>query len=421
MTLEQVDLAIVGAGPAGLTAGVEVSRHGGRVVILEEGPVPGGRLRSQIHPQRRWSFGQGYKWSNGAYKAKYLAKAAIEAGVKIVCGASVWTISPGWFVGVTPTDSTMPGKTFPTGFETRSVLIATGAVQNPLPISGWTLPGVITAGAAQTLINVNRVLPGRHVVIIGIDPLSIAVARLMTAVGIDVKGVLLPPANNLHSGPSTPRQALHALSQICREAPTFGFRILGILSDGMGGLAAQLFSKNGIKIDGFPLMLRRTILGIEGAEKAEQVRIAALRANGTVVSTSEESWTVDAVVTSAGLHPLIELTQVAGCPLSHISALGGWVPVHSRNMETPVSGLFVAGSVTGVENARVAEAQGETAGTSISGYLRLLKGSVLKKKLVKQKLAIERARRESFPFLAGTKAGRMEMSRSWRKHAARAD
>ncbi len=90
-------------------------------------------------------------------------------------------------------------------------------------------------------------------------------------------------------------------------------------------------------------------------------------------------------------------------------------------METPVSGLFVAGSVTGVENARVAEAQGETAGTSISGYLRLLKGSVLKKKLVNQQLAIERARRESFPFLAGTKAGRMEMSRSWREHTASAD
>ena len=417
MTFEQVDLAIVGAGPAGLAAGIEVSRQGGRVVILDEGPVPGGRLRSQVHPRRRWPFGKGYKWSNGAHKAEHLEKAALEAGVKIVCSASVWTISPGWFVGVMPTDPTLPGKAFPTGLETRAVLISTGAVQNPLPIPGWTLPGVITAGAAQTLINVNRVLPGRRVVVIGVDPLSIAVARLMAAVGIDVKGVLLPPANNLHSGPVTPQQALRALSQICREAPGFGFRLFGILSDGLGGLAAQPFSKNGIKIDGFPLMLWRTILGIEGTEKAKEVQIAALRADGTVVSTSVESWSVDAVVTSAGLHPLIELTQVAGCPLSHISALGGWVPVHSRYMETPGSGLFVAGSVTGVENARVAEAQGGTAGTSISGYLGLLKGSVLKKRLVNKQLEIERTRRESFPFLAGTKAGRMEMSRSWRKHA----
>ncbi len=421
MTFEPVDLIIVGAGPAGLTAGIEVSRQGGRVVILDEGPTPGGRLRSQVHPRRRWPFGHRYRWSNGAYKAEHLTKAAIEAGVKIVCGASVWTISPGWFVGVTPTDPSMQGKTFPTGFETRAVLIATGAVQNPLPISGWTLPGVITAGAAQTLINTNRVLPGRRVVIIGVDPLSIAVARLMTAVGIDVKGVLLPPANNLHCGPATPRQALHALSRLCRESPAFRYRVLGILSNGAGRLAARLSSKKGIKIDGFPLMLRRTILSIEGAGKAERVQIASLRENGTVLPAAEEWWPVDAVVTSVGLHPLVELAQIGGCPMSHISGLGGWVPVHSPNMETPVSGLFVAGSVTGVENAGVAEAQGKTAGISISGYLKLLKGSVLKKKLANQQLAIESARRESFPFLAGAKAGRIKMSRSWRKHAARVD
>ena len=67
----------------------------------------------------------------------------------------------------------------PTGFETRAVLVATGAGQNPLILPGWTLPGVITAGAAQTMINVHRVLPGHQAVIIGIDPLGLAVAQLL--------------------------------------------------------------------------------------------------------------------------------------------------------------------------------------------------------------------------------------------------
>ncbi|MFQ5485622.1 MAG: hypothetical protein ACE5DO_09885, partial [Desulfobacterales bacterium] len=188
-----------------------------------------------------------------------------------------------------------------------------------------------------------------------------------------------------------------------------------------GGFAARFFLKNGIKIYGFPLMLKRMILNIEGAGKAERVQIASLRADGAAVPAAEKWWPVDAVVTSAGLHPLVELLQLCGCPLSHISGLGGWVPIHSQNMETPVSGLFVAGSVTGVENAGVAEAQGKTAGISISGYLKLLKGSVLKEKLANQQLAIESARRESFPFLAGTKAGRIKMCRTWRKHATRVD
>ena len=212
MAIEKADLVIIGAGPAGLAAAAEVARRNGNVVVLDESSIPGGRLPSQIHPEPGQTRGSQKRWSNGSAKAAQLVKEAKENGAKILCGASVWGIFPEWHVAVAPA---YPGATqngFPMGFDVRAVLIATGATQSPLILPGWTLPGVITAGAAQALVNVHRIMPGYRPVIIGVDPLSCSVALLMAAIGADVLGVFLPPANGLQFGPSSPKSAIQALS-----------------------------------------------------------------------------------------------------------------------------------------------------------------------------------------------------------------
>ena len=413
MAIEKVDLVIVGAGPAGLAAAAEVGRQNGNVVVLDESPQPGGRLPSQIHRAPR-SAGHGNgSWSNGAAKAETLTSEAQNAGAGILCGVSAWGIFPDWYIGTAPTDSSRPMSDCPAGFEARAVLVAAGAGQNPLILAGWTLPGVITAGAAQTMVNVHRVLPGHKAVIIGIDPLCLAVAQLLGAVGAEVLGVFLPPANGLQPGPTSPKAAIQALSEFSAYAPGFLMALAAKAGKYMSTLAAACFPQRGLKIGGFPLMLRQAALSISGSERVEAVKIAALSSDGHLISGSPKQLPADIVITSSGLSPLVELAQVAGCPLHYFPEMGGWVPVHSDRFETLQPGLFIAGSISGVEGAGVAEIQGRIAGLAAADYLKLADRQVLRREIHKHQKNVIKARQAAIPFYPRIEAGRARMNRIW--------
>ena len=187
MKAERVDLVVIGAGPAGLAAAAEVSIKGGRVVVLDENPIPGGRLPSQVHldVEQLWRLKR--RWVVGRDRALRLVDEARTAGTRIRCGRSVWHVFPtgtAWHVCTSPT---VPGKEkLHDGFayDAGALVVATGAVQKPLPFSGWTLPGVFTAGAVQTMVNVNGVLPGNRVLVLGVDPLGVSAAQLLSACGV---------------------------------------------------------------------------------------------------------------------------------------------------------------------------------------------------------------------------------------------
>lgn len=417
MTIEKADLVVIGAGPAGLAAAAEAARHRIDVVVLDESPIPGGRLPCQIHPlPGRKRAGQS-RWSNGAEIAAQLVERAQKAGARIFCGATVWGIFPDWYVGLVPTAPRIESHVLPIGIESKAVLIATGATQIPLIMPGWTLPGVMTAGAAQTMLNVHRILPGERAVVIGVDPLSMSVAQLMAEAGIQLAGIFLPPDNGLQSGPASPRAAIHSLSRFSAWAPTATLAVLAGLCKYLAKPAAALFPHNGINIEGVRLRLRQTVATIEGRDRVQMVQIANVRSNGTLVGDRRVPLATDVVITSNGLAPLTELAQVAGCSLTWIPDLGGWVPLHSDRFETSLPGLFLAGSMTGVEGAPVAEAQGRVAGAAAFGYLHSAAGSDLENELRILKQSVMDARKEAIAFYPGIQAGRAEMARRWQKRA----
>ena len=233
-------------------------------------------------------------------------------------------------------------------------------------------------------------------------------------------GVFLPPDNGLQFGPVLTRAAIQELSRFGPAAPTAALAILAGLSKYLSKPAAAIFPYNGISIEGVRLRLRQTVVGIEGTA-AQRVQVADLGSDGVLVAGKKTSLEADVVVTSNGLAPLTELAQVAGCPLTWISDLGGWVPLHNEHFATPVPGLFVAGSITGVEGAPVAEAQGRLAGAAVCGFLQSAAATELENDLRIFKRSVVKARKEAIAFYPDIEAGRAEMARRWQDWVKRAD
>jgi sarcosine oxidase subunit alpha len=411
MKMNTLDLVVVGGGPAGLSAAAVVAGLGGRVLVLDESASAGGRLPGQAHPEFRLSGRPA--WSSGAARARELLQKATAAGAEIRCGVSVWGISPGWFVSVAAADPSRSGTKLPAGFHAKAVLIASGASQNPMVFEGWTLPGVITAGAAQSLVTRHGVLPGRHAVVIGIDPLSLSTGWLLSACGADVKGILLPP-EGYSIAPSSPSAVLAGLAHTVGHLPCVGLKLAGRLFAFLSPLAARGFPSGGVRVNGCRLMARRQAVCVRGDRRVREARVVTLDAAGRPIAGSAAGWEVDVVVTSAGLHPLTELAQAAGCPMRYFPSLGGWVPLHGARMETPLQGLFVAGSITGVEGAGVAEAQGHLAGLSVAQHLRLEEPRVLNGEIESAGLRVEEARASCLPFFPDVDRGRERLAAAWR-------
>ncbi|MFD0697415.1 NAD(P)/FAD-dependent oxidoreductase [Paenibacillus sp. GCM10027628] len=352
------DVLIVGAGPAGLSAAISCAERGIKVKVVDEFMKPGGRLLGQMHQEPNGS------WWNGIEEAAKLHDKAKSLSVDIELGVSVYDVkqtSDGWEVY---TSSGVRAVT--------ALLLATGAAETATPIPGWTLPGVMSIGAAQVMTNVHRVRVGMRGIIVGINVLSMAIARELQLAGIDIAAMVLPSRSIINREASSPQKVMQSMMRLGHLAPTPILRLgSGLMRySPLQTWGLRLYPKNGIKIWGIPLQLRKAAINIEGKEKVESVQLADLTPKGEIVSHSIRSDPVDFVCMAGSLYPLAELAAVAGCPFRFVPSLGGHVPLHNAQMQTPLTGLFVAGNITGIESAKIAAAQGTVAGISIAAFLR---------------------------------------------------
>ena len=123
------------------------------------------------------------------------------------------------------------------------------------------------------------------------------------------------------------------------------------------------------------------------------MKISTINPAGEVIPGTEEIIGADFVCIAGGLYPLAELAAVAGCPFYHIEELGGYVPLHNERMESTLPGLYVAGNITGIEGAKVAMCQGQTAGLSIANNLE---NGILEKDLVSSIQHTEHTRENAY-------------------------
>ncbi len=313
----KTELAVIGGGPAGLCAAIEAARRGVETTLVDENRKAGGQLFKQIH--RFFGSEEHRAGIRGITIGDQLLEEARRAGVKTLLDSVAWGLFPDRSVGLTTGGRAQT-------LEAAKVIIATGAIENSLSFPGWTLPNVMGAGAAQTMVNVHRVLPGSRVLIVGSGNVGLIVAYQLLQAGAEVLAVV-------EALPEVSGYQVHA-SKIVRM--------------------------------GVPILCRHTITRAEGKTCVERAEIAAVDEAFRPLPGSERLLEVDLVCIAVGLRPLAELAWMAGVRFEYLPALGGHVPVHDGSMQTTLAGVYVAGDVSGVEEASSAMEEGRIAGIAVS-------------------------------------------------------
>lgn len=326
----KTELAVIGGGPAGLSAAIEAAKYGVQAVIIDENHKAGGQLFKQIHK----FFGSKEHWAGvrGIDIGKILLEQTKEFNIDLLLDTVVWGVFEDHKIGIS--DKGGSGV-----IEADKIIVATGAYENTAIFPGWTLPGVIGAGAAQTMMNVNRVKPGNKVLMIGSGNVGVIVAYQMLLAGMDVVGIV-------DILPNVGCYFVHA-AKIIRES--------------------------------VPIYLSSTVLRAIGKEYVEKAIIASVDKNGKHIVDTAMELEVDTICLSVGLRPRNKLTEMIGCKAMYLPELGGFVPVHDLNMETSVKGFHIAGDLTGIEEASTAIEEGRLAGIAVAESLDYCKKSEAKK------------------------------------------
>ena len=317
------EIAIVGGGPAGLSASIEARTYGAKVTLVDENQKPGGQLFKQIH--KFFGSQEHHAGVRGYIIGEQLLRDCQRLNVEVMLETVVWGIFEGNRLGVV-------NKSLNRIIKADRIILATGASENPLAFPGWTLPGVMGAGAVQTMMNVHRVLPGRDALMIGSGNVGLIVAYQLLQAGANV----------------------HALIEALP-------RIGGYLVH-----AAKL------KRAGVPILTSHTVSEARGTESIEEAIVVALDKDYKPITGSEQTFKVDLICIAVGMSPESELCRMAGCRMKYIKELGGHVPIHDERMETTVPGIYVAGDSSGIEEASTAIEEGRLAGLSAAeslGYI----------------------------------------------------
>ena len=356
MPKKKTDLAIIGAGPAGLAAAVTAAEGGVDVTILDEYPLTGGQyLRGADRRQTRPLT------TTETHAREYLDRLTNSA-VTIRTGALVW--------GIEGKRLAIHGPDGCDELEAEAIIIATGGRERVLPFPGWTLPGVMTLGAAQILVKEHGVAPGRRVLVAGSGPLSLALAaKLAQTPGVEVVGIL--------EATRPWKWFSHALALVGN---------FDRLVEGWRYLRTIIRHK-------IPYRFGRTVVQADGDERVKGVVIARLGRDGAPIPKTREQLAVDTVCLGFGFVPNIALAQLAGCRMIYRAEGGGWVPAVNENLETSISGVYAAGEITGIAGAKAALVEGQIAGLAIARRLGHLDDPTFRRKAAPLKRQLKPLRR----------------------------
>ena len=325
------DVLVIGAGPAGLQAALAAARSGAHVVLIDERSAAGGQYFKQPASSIELNIDNlDHQYRRG----RELLKSVKEAGVDIHLGTRVW-------------GATGPREIFAISSERKlivrasALILATGAYERGVPFPGWTLPGVMTTGAAQTLLRSYLVAGGERVLISGNGPLNLQVAAELT-------------------------RAKATVVAVAEAAPLWRvtnlIHLTGMLFSSPNNFAEGLSYVKDLMTSKVPILSRSAVIEVRGDGRAELAVVARLDALGRAIPGTEKLFDVDAVCLGYGFIASSELARSLGCDHHFDIRTNSLVIDRDRCGRTSIEGVWVIGDGGSIRGAQVALAMGALAG-----------------------------------------------------------
>jgi NADPH-dependent 2,4-dienoyl-CoA reductase/sulfur reductase-like enzyme len=323
-----VDLAIVGAGPAGMAAAVLAAELGLDTLLIDEAEAPGGQIYRAVERAPEGST-KGSPLGADYLAGRTLAAALRGSAAQYRPGTTVWHIDPAGPLGGT---LSLVAAGTSESVAARRILLATGAIERPVPIPGWTLPGVMTVGAAQIMLKTAGLVPEGRAVLAGQGPLLYLVALQLARAGA-------PPAAVLETAP-------HANYHAAARRIAAG---IGAAWTGRHLLAKGLASIIGVRRAGIPIRREVRELRALGRGRLEAVAFAG----GEIAA--------DHLLLHEGVIPDTQISL--GLQLAHQwdEAQLCWRPIADDWGRTSLANISVAGDGAGIAGAAAAALSGRLA------------------------------------------------------------
>lgn len=317
---DSYDVVVIGAGPAGLAAAATAVEAGLSTLLLDENAGPGGQVWRAIASTpvtERDHLGADY-WAGAD-----LVQAVRSSGAEIIQRATVWSLDRHLDVGM----SVGGVSSF---IKARRVILATGALERPFPIPGWTLPGVMTAGAAQTMLKSSGLVPDGPTVIAGQGPLLWLLAAQILRLGGRIDRIL---------DTTERRNYLAALPH------AFAFVTSPYLAKGLA-LMKEVRAK-------VPVVIRVSELAAAGDGRLATVTYVA--------GSRRETIPTELLLLHQGVVPNVNLAMAAGIEHRWDDLQLCWSPVLDHDGSTSVGGIAIAGDGAGIGGAGAATIRGRIA------------------------------------------------------------
>jgi len=321
-----IQVLVIGGGPAGLAAGITAGKLGLGVAIIDENFNPGGQLIKQTHKffgsQEEYAGLRGFEISEIMYRDFEKTGGVYLNETSAVGYYGLKGDGKHSFIAYRRTKD---GYTL-LEISAKYIVVTTGAFENYLSFPGNYLPGVYGAGGVQTLMNVYGVKPGSKALIVGAGNIGLIVGYQLLQAGVQVESLI----------------------------------------DALPEIGGYLVHSSKLKRLGVPIYTSHTIQEARGGDSVEGATIVEIDKNMKPIEGTEKDLAVDLILISVGLSASNKILAQAGCEDMYVHEMGGWIPIHNKHLETTVKGIYLAGDAGGIAEASTAMLEGKLAGSAIA-------------------------------------------------------